>query len=112
MTLRQSGDDLADELWPDLLQLITKKRKETKGASKSEVNPLEILLENVETNPKFKKFIEAASAVPDWCDWRRLNRAQNLHQRLAIGFAYVLGICTLVGGFGCPEINKVLISSR
>lgn len=113
MTLRQTADDLADELWPDLLQLITEKKKRNKSKStQSKVNPLEILLENVETNPKFKKFIDSASTVPDWCDWKRLNCAQNLHQRLAIGFAYVLGICTLVGGFGCPEINKVLISSR
>ena len=106
--LRQTADDLADDLWPDLLQLITKK----KIKSKSDINPLEILLENVDTNPKFKKFVDAASTVPDWCDWKQLNRAQNLHQRLSIGFAYVLGLCTLVGGFGCPEINKVLISSR
>ena len=41
MTLRQTADDLADDLWPDLLQLITKKRK-----SNSAMNPLEILLEN------------------------------------------------------------------
>jgi len=106
--LRQTADDVADDLWPDLLQLITKK----KIRSKSDINPLEILLENADTNPKFKHFVDAASTVPNWCDWDRINRAQSLHQRLAIGFAYVLGICTLVGGFGCPEINKVLISSR
>ena len=106
--LGQTGDKLADDLWPDLLKLITKKNIK----SEQQMDPLEILLENVDSNPKFKAFINQAATIPDWCSFTQFYTAQKMHIRLCLPLSYVLGICTLVGGFGCPEINRVLISSR
>eukprot|EP00484_Ammonia_sp_Unknown_P025735 CAMPEP_0197035346 /NCGR_PEP_ID=MMETSP1384-20130603/13180_1 /TAXON_ID=29189 /ORGANISM="Ammonia sp." /LENGTH=473 /DNA_ID=CAMNT_0042465401 /DNA_START=175 /DNA_END=1596 /DNA_ORIENTATION=+ len=106
--LAQTGDAMADDLWPDLLKLVTQKNL----SSKAEVDPLDILLENVNINPKFKRFVDKLSELPSWANLDDLSKATKFHQRLSLPFSYVLAICTLVGGFGCPEINKVLISSR
>lgn len=103
--LKKMGDAEADQIWPDLWNLIRRKKYVNMDA-------VDVLLENVDSNPKFKRFVERVSSIPRWCDFDKLENAQKLHQRYCILFSYVLAVCTLVGGFGCPQINKVLISSR
>ena len=72
---------------------------------------LDILLMN-KNNPKYSKLFESIESVPKWCNYDDICLAQYFHMSMYLLISYCLSIFTLVGGFGCPSINKVLISSR
>ncbi|KAF9574500.1 hypothetical protein EC968_006305 [Mortierella alpina] len=50
-------------------------------------------------------------AVPDWVDWDRVQRGQQVYWRYCLFISHVLLHFSLAGGFSIPKITKVLNST-
>ena len=100
-------DPICDEIYIKLLKLLPLTKYKT-------MDPLDIILAEAENDPnsEFATFINKISKLPEWVDFEKIEKGQNFHISKYITITYILGLGTLVGGFSCPEINKILISSR
>eukprot|EP01084_Bolivina_argentea_P055336 101459_1 len=100
-------DKLCDNMYVELLKLLPLTKYKN-------VTPVQIILTEAENdkNSIFADFVDNISKVPDWVNFDTIAAGQNFYISKFIIITYILGLGTLVGGFSCPSINKILISSR
>ena len=59
----------------------------------------------------FRRFYDEVTTVPAWVDWDAIARGQEVFVRYAGAAELALLHLSLVGGFGAPKINKVLMAT-
>ena len=58
-----------------------------------------------------RQFADSVRTLPSWLDWESLARGQEVFVRYAGAAEMSLLHLSLVGGFGAPKINKVLLAT-
>ena len=59
----------------------------------------------------FRRLVDDAATPPAWIDWASLARGQEVFVRYAGAAELSLLHLSLIGGFGAPKINKVLMAT-
>jgi hypothetical protein len=60
------------------------------------------------SDKRIQAFVEQVCSVPDWVDFEKLNRGQDVFIRNSSFAAMALLYFSLIGGFAAPKITKVL----
>jgi len=95
--LRSQGDDLCDQL----LEALDPQPKD-------EILDL-ILADSCPcSDPSITSFVQMYSEVPEWVDWEKVRRGQEVFIRDLPACGMSLYYLSLVGGFSAPLITKVL----
>ncbi|KAG0232724.1 hypothetical protein BGW41_001735 [Actinomortierella wolfii] len=101
---RMMGDPLADDA---LEALDVKKGQDAFEALMTYTSrPIE---EQPSEAPR--KFLDSLLKVPDWVDWKKIERGQLVYWRYCLFISHALLHFSLAGGFNAPKISKVLTST-
>eukprot|EP00960_Hanusia_phi_P030193 748433-Hanusia_phi.AAC.1 len=99
--LRSQGDDLCD-------QLLEALDPQPKTIAQDEILDL-ILADSCPcSDPSITSFVQMYSEVPEWVDWEKVRRGQEVFIRDLPACGMSLYYLSLVGGFSAPLITKVL----
>ncbi|KAG0340245.1 hypothetical protein BG004_006490 [Podila humilis] len=102
--LRQIGDVLADNA---LAALDIKPGQDALVAMREYTSrPVE---EQLSDAPR--KLLEQLMTVPEWVDWEKVKRGQDVYWKYVLYISHALLHFSLAGGFSIPKITKVLNST-
>lgn len=116
-TWRTVGDDVADSAVQSNLKTRQKTTRKQSQNSRREEDLLTRLKGKCQRGAannlddgydEAKQFMESM-ALPDWVDWQRVRRGQLFFLKHLVGASTCLLHISLIGGFGAPKINKVLL---